>query len=108
MTDDLKPCPFCGGEPKIFHHDTKWFGPTWHIECLDDNCGCGTCHHDSAAIAATVWNRRAKPQAAEIARLREALDLLGVALVGHGHTWSPEERTAYDRAVRAINKADKS
>lgn len=41
-------------------------------------------------------------------KLRAALDLLGVALVEHGHTWSPEERTAYDRAVRIINKADKS
>lgn len=41
-------------------------------------------------------------------KLREALDLLGVALAEHGHTWSPEERTAYDRAVRIINKADKS
>ncbi len=66
MTDDLKRCPFCGGEPKVFYHDTKWFGPTWHIECLDDNCGCGTCHHDSAEIAATVWNRRIEAKAAEI------------------------------------------
>ena len=40
-------------------------------------------------------------------KLREALDLLGVALAEHGHT-SPEERAAYDRAVRIINKADKS
>lgn len=58
MTDDLKRCPFCGGEPKVFHHQNKWVGETWHIECLDDNCGCGTCHHESAEIAATVWNRR--------------------------------------------------
>lgn len=58
MTDNLKRCPFCGGEPKIFHHQNEWFGETWHIECLDDNCGCGTCHHDSKAIAVTVWNRR--------------------------------------------------
>lgn len=54
----LLTCPFCGGEPKVFHHQNKWVGETWHIECLDDNCGCGTCHHESADIAATVWNRR--------------------------------------------------
>lgn len=58
MTDELKPCPFCGGNPRVFSHNNEWIGRTWHIECLDDNCGCGTCHHDSAEIAATVWNRR--------------------------------------------------
>ncbi len=77
MTDDLKRCPFCGGEPKVFHHQNKWIGETWHIECLDDNCGCGTCHHESADIAATVWNRRIEAQAAEIERLREAGNDLG-------------------------------
>jgi hypothetical protein len=66
MSDDLKRCPFCGGEPRVFHHQNKWFGETWHIECLDDNCGCGTCHHESADIAATVWNRRIEAQAAEL------------------------------------------
>jgi len=58
MSDELKRCPFCGGEPKVFYHNNKFFGETVHIECLDDNCGCGTCHHDSKAIAVTVWNRR--------------------------------------------------
>jgi len=74
MTGDLKPCPFCGGRPRVFSHNNEWIGRTWHIECLDDNCGCGTCHHDSAEIAATVWNRRIEAQAAEIERLRKALE----------------------------------
>ncbi len=64
MTDDLKPCPFCGGTPRVFSHNNEWIGRTWHIECLDDNCGCGTCHHDSKAIAVTVWNRRIEARAA--------------------------------------------
>lgn len=37
--------------------------------------------------------------------LQEALDLLGVALAEHGHTWSVEERTAYDKATGIIGKA---
>lgn len=37
---------------------------------------------------------------AENGRLREALDLLGVALAEHGHTWTVEERTAYEKAMR--------
>ena len=37
---------------------------------------------------------------AENERLREAVDLLGVALAEHGHTWTVEERTAYEKAIR--------
>lgn len=73
MIDELKPCPFCGGTPRVFSHNNEWIGRTWHIECLDDNCGCGTCHHESEKIAATVWNRRVETSTAEIERLREAL-----------------------------------
>ena len=36
----------------------------------------------------------------EAERLREVLDLLGVALAEHGHTWTVEERTAYEKAMR--------
>jgi len=31
----------------------------------------------------------------------DALDALGVALAGHKHRWSKDERGLYDRAVRA-------
>ena len=40
-------------------------------------------------------------------KLQNALDLLGVALAEHGHTWSVEERTAYDQATRIIKRAVK-
>lgn len=40
-------------------------------------------------------------------KLQHALDLLGVALAEHGHTWSVEERTAYDQATRIIKRAVK-
>jgi hypothetical protein len=39
--------------------------------------------------------------------LQNALDLLGVALAAHGHTWSIEERTAYEKATRIIKGAVK-
>ena len=32
------------------------------------------------------------------AQIRETLDALGLALVEHGHQWSPELRRAYERA----------
>ena len=113
MTDDLKRCPFCGGEPKVFYHDTKWFGPTCHIECLDDNCGCGTCHHESAEIAATVWNRRIEAQAVEIEelkswkaaedahhhKLRAEIETLKTMIFATGEAAAVNLRTAMERAL---------
>ena len=32
-----------------------------------------------------------------------ALDALGVALASHGHTWTPEERADYDKAVEILS-----
>jgi len=50
-----------------------------------------------------------KPKTAaaeELIRLRQfkasamrALDMLGVALAGHNHTWTPDERKAYEDAT---------
>lgn len=34
--------------------------------------------------------------------IAEALDILGVALAGHHHQWTPQEREAYDAAVKAV------
>ena len=30
----------------------------------------------------------------------DALDMLGLALAEHGHVWTPEERAAYEKAVK--------
>lgn len=34
---------------------------------------------------------------------RRVLDMLGLALGGHGHTWSPELREAYEHALALLN-----
>ena len=57
---DLKPCPFCGGEPYFDHDDDGW---TW-IEC--DQCSVATNQRISAMedckpLLAEAWNRRAIP-----------------------------------------------
>lgn len=57
---DLKPCPFCGGEPYFDHNDDGW---TW-IEC--DQCRVATNQRISAMedckpLLAEAWNRRAIP-----------------------------------------------
>ena len=51
---DLKPCPFCGSEHiALYSNDAEQL---YSIECED--CGCGTCCHLEAGIAADVWNMR--------------------------------------------------
>jgi hypothetical protein len=79
---ELQPCPFCGFEAKAFHHTVKGMPDSWHIECENETCGCGTCHHETRKQAAHVWNVRvgdaARATAAEAreAKLREALRAL--------------------------------
>ena len=33
----------------------------------------------------------------------DALDMLGLALAEHGHVWTPEERAAYEEAVKTAS-----
>lgn len=75
--EELAPCPFCGGnEISTFFHRDRGMGDSWHVECLAENCGCGTAHHDAEAEAITAWNTR-HTQADNV--LREARDLLRAA-----------------------------
>lgn len=73
----LKPCPFCGGvEVQSFHHQIEGWEDSWHVECMDDNCGNCTCHHASEAEAITAWNTRASTtaQSEAVQKLVDALE----------------------------------
>lgn len=60
MDEKLFPCPFCGGAAKQYHRDdtTGWANTDW-ICCENDDCGCGTCLHETPERAVEVWNQRA-------------------------------------------------
>lgn len=59
----LKPCPFCGGvQIEAFHHIDRGWGASWHVECVAEECGNSTCHHDTEATAIAAWNKRQPTQ----------------------------------------------
>ena len=69
MTEELKACPFCGGEPLIQEHPAhshslqigEWKMPdhpgSWTIECVKCNCGM---IDESCDAALRAWNTRAQ------------------------------------------------
>ena len=58
MSENLKPCPFCGGEADC--NDTgicdKDGNSLWWVECLW--CGISTNGHSCIQEAMKTWNRR--------------------------------------------------
>jgi Lar family restriction alleviation protein len=58
MSDDLKPCPFCGGNAKRYYRadDSGWENTDW-VGCTD-GCGASTACYETKALAVTVWNTR--------------------------------------------------
>ena len=74
MTDtNLKRCPFCGGKP-YFENEGSDYG--FYAVC--SRCGCWTGALKTKDETLKLWNNRTieDAQAAEIKRMREALELI--------------------------------
>lgn len=58
---ELKPCPFCGGEARIYMNDSDLDNIMWYCMCTNDR-GCNvmpiTLDHYSKEAAAAAWNTR--------------------------------------------------
>ena len=52
MSEELKRCPFCGGEATLCDYGKEWF----YIVCGD--CGVVTDHVSAEEIAVRIWNTR--------------------------------------------------
>jgi hypothetical protein len=50
----IKPCPFCGGESKLFYHEDF---RSYRVECANDHCL--DWWEDDEIDAIEVWNKRA-------------------------------------------------
>ena len=63
MTDKLKPCPFCGGQAKLFNTRVQGGYDYSYVQCL--KCSIHTAKYDvsvnycSSEKATEAWNRRA-------------------------------------------------
>lgn len=70
MSDELKPCPFCGGEAKCEIQDGEMF---YFVECVD--CGNATCGWVYESRAIEKWNARPalKPTIADCLKTNEAM-----------------------------------
>lgn len=63
MSDELRACPFCGGESSL-----DKLGPSsrpWVPQCVnifgDNPCGCSLGRYATKEDAVAAWNRRAEP-----------------------------------------------
>lgn len=65
MTNELKPCPFCGAKADVVHYQTALpdiddeLGEKWFVYCTNQDCGVGTSDWTDEREAVSVWNRRA-------------------------------------------------
>ena len=55
--EELKPCPFCGGEPVMADNINMMRSLSYYVRCA---CGARFASTLSVSAAAEMWNRRAK------------------------------------------------
>ena len=62
MSNELLPCPFCGGTP-----DVSQTQGMWRVDCVDDTCFV-ICETRAATpdLAIAAWNRRVPAQGAGV------------------------------------------
>ncbi|ENR6206171.1 Lar family restriction alleviation protein [Serratia marcescens] len=58
---ELKPCPFCGGEPEHYPDGAE---EGFVLMCFGEGCFMNTFGYATAEEAETAWNRRAVMPAA--------------------------------------------
>ena len=71
MSEELKPCPFCGIEP-AFYETPDPENHTWNIECLADECNGGYITGPDKDQVLRRWNTR--PAVSKNAELEKEIE----------------------------------
>ena len=74
---ELKSCPFCGGEARLYGNSKLIGTRLKHYQvavCANDDCGCRTSPCETVEDAIYKWNRRT-PMANIVEKLEEELKL---------------------------------
>ena len=61
--EELKPCPFCGGQAELRIVGIGGYKTAYEVRCL--NCGVGTDYDEDKQSVIDVWNTRSAPVTAE-------------------------------------------
>lgn len=59
MPNELKPCPFCGGIPRIIENKLNLNKILYGVYCVDEHHEVSVGYFDSEEEATEAWNRRA-------------------------------------------------
>ena len=87
MSDELRPCPFCGSKPKLDYLDYNEPKHQWFIRCGSDHDDCIVhpflwCESEETAIA--VWNKRDERGTCHVTKVAKLNDNYGFKLsCGH-------------------------
>lgn len=68
MSDELLPCPFCGGEARLQHDTSSDYRRQWKYLVICTNveaCWISGKEFDTPEAAATWWNTRHEPQSSD-------------------------------------------
>jgi Lar family restriction alleviation protein len=76
-SEELKPCPFCGGEAEMRLYDCEYFAQC--IECFNSTAA----DHQTKEAAASAWNRRAQLAAIQ-GGMGEAVEVVAVRFSSDG------------------------
>jgi hypothetical protein len=103
MSEQLRPCPFCGSEAQVTGNGREYW-----VECLAGDCKSTGRFHEDDSIARVAWNRRAVSAAKDAQHedvvVEQMARAMNIATDGHDRYWTGYMRSA-EAAYRVVMKA---